>query len=368
MFRDIRPNNSGESRLGMSAFYYPIRGSFYRGYYLRPCMINPKEIFAIGSTQAFTELALEVFRIQSHRNPLYKRYLELLQCNPEFVKSISEIPFLPIEFFKTHDIVTQSPDSVSGSNTITFTSSGTTGQTAGRHIVSDVSVYEESFSKGFELFYGRPSDYCILALLPNYLEREGSSLVYMMDRLIKDSNHSLSGFYLQDHQQLNRVLENLKAAKQKTLLLGVTYALLDFANAYPIHFPELIVMETGGMKGKREEMIRSEVHDLLKKGFGVERIHSEYGMTELLSQAYSHGEGVFHAPPWMKIIIRQQHDLFSEESNGKTGVISVIDLANIHSCSFIATQDVGRMHPDGWFEVLGRTDFSDVRGCNLMVE
>jgi len=318
------------------------------------------------SNTEFEKSALEIFRFQSEHNPVYKKYLELLHCNPETVDSISDIPFLPVEFFKTHDIKTQSSDS--NSIPIIFTSSGTSTETVSRHIVNDISIYERSFLKGFEMFYGPVTDYCILALLPSYLEREGSSLIYMMDRLIKDSSHKLSGFYLHDHEQLSTVLKEQRELKQKTLLLGVTYALLDFAENYSMDFPELIVMETGGMKGKRDEMIRADVHDILKKGFCVNRIHSEYGMTELLSQAYSNGNGIFHCPPWMKIVIRQQHDLFSEEDDGKTGVISVIDLANIYSCSFITTQDVGRKNPDGSFEVLGRTDFSDVRGCNLMVE
>ena len=325
-----------------------------------------EQIFQLSSSSEFDRYALEVFRFQSVRNEVYKKYLSLLGCNPDSILSVADIPFLPIEIFKTFDVVTNAEDSNGAS--VTFTSSGTTGQNVSRHIVSDVTIYESSFRKGFEFFYGPVSDYCILALLPGYMEREGSSLVFMMDRLIKDSNHSKSGFYLHEHQQLKEVLESLKVAKQKTLLLGVTYALLDFAEAFPFHFPELIVMETGGMKGNREEMIRTDVHEILKKGFGVQHIHSEYGMTELLSQAYSKGEGIFYRPPWMKIVIRQQHDLFSEEDRGRTGVISVIDLANIYSCSFITTQDVGRVNEDGSFEVLGRTDFSDVRGCNLMVE
>jgi phenylacetate-coenzyme A ligase PaaK-like adenylate-forming protein len=334
-------------------------------------MINPEEIFSIDSAEAFTKKALEIFQFQSQQNPVYKKYLELLRWDVSSVRSVSEIPFLPIEFFKTHEIITQpqapdfNPDRYRDQ---IFTSSGTTGQAVSKHLVHDISIYEKSFTKCFELFYGPVNDYCILALLPNYLEREGSSLVYMMEKLIKDSDHPQSGFYLHEHQQLKSVLESLKTAKQKTFLLGVTYAMLDFAKMFPVNFPELIVMETGGMKGKREEMIRSDVHDNLKKGFGVTHIHSEYGMTELLSQAYSKGEGIFNCPPWMKIVIHQQHDLFTEEENGKTGVISVIDLANIYSCSFITTQDVGRMHADGSFEVLGRTDFSDMRGCNLMIE
>lgn len=332
-------------------------------------MIDPREIFSINSIASFSKNALEIFRFQSQHNDVYKKYLSLLECNPDSIKSVSEIPFLPIELFKTHEVITTSiKPEIGNQKPETFTSSGTTGQTVSRHIVSDVTVYEKSFRRGFELFYGAVTDYCILALLPSYLEREGSSLVYMIKKLTEDSHHPRSGFYLHNLLDLHVVLKELRERRQKTLLLGVTNALLDFVDAHPIHFPNLIVMETGGMKGKREEMIRSDVHEILKKGFGVNYIHSEYGMTELLSQAYSKGDGIFQCPPWMKIVVRQQHDLLSEEEPGKTGVISVIDLANINSCSFIATQDVGRMHIDGSFEVLGRTDFSDVRGCNLMIE
>ena len=330
-------------------------------------MINSEKIFSINSPKEFEGKAIEVFHFQALNNPVYKKYLELLKCNPELVISTSQIPFLPVEFFKSHDVLAVQPQT-SNLKPETFSSSGTTGARQSRHFVTDISVYEKSFRKGFELFYGPVKDYCVLALLPSYLEREGSSLVYMMDALIKDSCHPQSGFYLHNHDQLFKVLTELKAAGKKTLLIGVTYALLDFAESHPIDFSQLIVMETGGMKGKREEMIRAEVHEKLKKGFGVSHIHSEYGMTELLSQAYSKGDGIFQTPPWMKIIIYQQHDLFTEACEGQTGVISVIDLANIYSCSFITTQDVGRKHADGSFEVLGRTDFSDVRGCNLMVE
>ncbi len=311
-------------------------------------------------------MVLELFQFQALHNPVYKKYLELLKCKPGLVASTSQIPFLPVEFFKSHEINIKSQEP--GIKTKTFDSSGTSGQEVSKHFVEDISVYEKSFRKGFELFYGPVKDFCVLALLPSYLEREGSSLVYMMDALIKDSGHPQSGFYLHNHHQLSEVLISLKEKKQKTLLLGVTYALLHFAESYPLDFPELIVMETGGMKGKREEMIRADVHEQLKGGFGVSHIHSEYGMTELLSQAYSGGDGIFKTPPWMKIIIHQQHDLFSEAGEGEAGVISVIDLANIYSCSFITTQDVGRKHANGSFEVLGRTDFSDLRGCNLMVE
>jgi len=327
---------------------------------------SEKNIFQINTGIEFEAVALRIFRLQAEHNTVYKKYLELIKCRPEAVASISQIPFLPIEFFKTHEIKTDGQKT--SSKTMTFTSSGTSGQEVSKHFVADISVYEKSFCAGFELFYGPVKDFCILALLPSYLEREGSSLVYMMDALIKDSGHPQSGFYLHDHQRLFEVLESLKKQNQKTILLGVTYALLDFAEDHPVNFPGLIVMETGGMKGKRDEMIRANVHEELKKGFGVSHVHSEYGMTELLSQAYSGGEGIFHSPPWMKIIIHQQHDLFTEAEEGQTGVISVIDLANVYSCSFITTQDVGRRHADGYFEVLGRTDFSDVRGCNLMVE
>ncbi len=328
-------------------------------------IINTEKIFSISSEREFENISLEIFRFQALFNPVYKKYLELLKCNPELVTSTSQIPFLPIEFFKSYKVVADSH--ISNLTSHIFLSSGTSGQEVSKHFVEDISVYEKSFRKGFELFYGQVSDYCMLALLPSYLEREGSSLVYMMDALIKDSVHPQSGFYLNNHQQLFEVLTELRDKGQKTILLGVTYALLDFAENLPLNIPELIVMETGGMKGGREEMIRADVHEVLKKGFGVSHIHSEYGMTELLSQAYSKGEGVFQTPPWMKIVIHQQHDLFSEAGEGQTGVISVIDLANIYSCSFITTQDVGRKHAEGTFEVMGRTDFSDVRGCNLMV-
>ncbi|CAN5603113.1 acyltransferase [soil metagenome] len=329
-------------------------------------MFETDIIFSINSENQFEKVALEIFRFQAEHTVIYRKYLELLKCDPGKITSSTQIPFLPVEFFKSHEILVKNQESRAKMKT--FSSSGTTDNIVSKHFVSDISVYDKSFRKGFELFYGDVSDYCILALLPSYLEREGSSLVYMMDALIKDSNNSQSGFYLHNKAELFNVLSELKKQNQKPLLLGVTYALLDFAENHPIHFPELIVMETGGMKGKREEMIRSDVHEKLKKGFGISSVHSEYGMTELLSQAYSSGDGIFLTPPWMKIIIHQQSDLFSEAGEGQTGVISVIDLANIYSCSFITTQDVGRKHSDGSFEVLGRTDFSDMRGCNLMVE
>lgn len=251
---------------------------------------------------------------------------------------------------------------------VVFTSSGTTGMVQSRHPVSDITLYEKSFTCGFEHFYGKAEDYVILALLPSYLEREGSSLIYMVDSLIKQSNDESSGYFLYNHAELFDTLQRLQHKKKKVLLIGVTYALLDFAEAYSLNFPDLIVMETGGMKGKRRELIRAELHNILTAAFGVTSIHSEYGMTELLSQAYSSGGGIFRCPPWMKIQIRDMNDPLSQMENGYTGGVNIIDLANRYSCSFIATQDLGKAYSDGSFEILGRFDNSDIRGCNLLVQ
>lgn len=278
------------------------------------------------------------------------------------VKSVEQIPFLPIEFFKAHKVL-----STAGAVELTFTSSGTTGITTSSHYVTDKTWYEDSFRHAFNLFYGDVKDYTVLALLPSYLEREGSSLIYMVNDLIKQSNNSNNGFFLYNHDDLYQQLKKQQHAQKPTLLIGVTFALLDFIENYRINFPELIVMETGGMKGRRKEMIREELHSILCDGFGVSAIHSEYGMTELLSQAYSLGDGIFVCPPWMKIIIRDTNDPISTLPNGKTGGINVIDLANINSCSFIATQDLGKTFTNGSFEVLGRFDQSDIRGCNLLI-
>lgn len=237
-----------------------------------------------------------------------------------------------------------------------------------QHPVMDVSIYEESFRKGFELFYGDIKKYAILALLPSYQEREGSSLIYMVDDLIRLSENKKSGYFLYNHAELAQTLEELKQSNTPTLLLGVTYALLDFAESHSVEFPEMIVMETGGMKGKRREMVREELHQILCAGFGVPAIHSEYGMTELLSQAYSKGAGRFHCPPWMQVATRDTNDPLQLLESGQTGGINIIDLANIHSCSFVATQDLGKLHTNGSFEVLGRFDNSDIRGCNLLVQ
>ncbi len=281
---------------------------------------------------------------------------------PTSVKKIENIPFLPIQFFKSHRVISKSV-----SETITFASSGTTGNLTSKHYVSDLKLYENSFLKAFELIYGKPSQYAILALLPSYLERGGSSLVYMAASLIETSDIEHSGFYLNDTKALIEKLILLESINQKTILLGVSYALLDLIEEQNFKLKNTIIMETGGMKGKRKELVKDELHSILQNGFGVDRIHSEYGMTELLSQAYSKGQGVFHTPPWMKILTRDTEDALSFVK-GKTGGINVIDLANLYSCSFIATQDLGRIREDGSFEVLGRFDASDIRGCNLMVQ
>ncbi|MCK6649784.1 MAG: acyl transferase [Bacteroidia bacterium] len=330
--------------------------------------ININSIFNIKSDLDFRRMALDIFRYQAENNIVYKQYLQSLRISVNSIDQIEKIPFIPVEFFKSFEVITGSI--LEEHQSKLFTSSGTTGQITSKHYVKDVSIYEKSFTKAFELFYGNIHDYCILALLPSYLEREGSSLVYMADDLIKKSKHHESGFYLHNYDELILTLQNLQDKKQKTLLLGVTYALLDVVEQFPLFRGgnNLIVMETGGMKGKRKEMIREELHTVLCEGFGVNTIHSEYGMTELLSQAYSKGNGVFNCPPWMKILIRDTNDPFSYLPHGRTGGINVIDLANIYSCSFIATQDLGKTNPNTSFEVLGRFDNSDIRGCNLLVQ
>ena len=325
-------------------------------------MISSQDIFTISSQKQFEKIALKVFRFQYDNNQVYREFCQLLKTEKQEVKSLQQIPFLPIQFFKSHAVV-------SNTNPIqeTFTSSGTTGMITSKHFVTDVSIYEESYSKGFSQFYGNIEDYTILALLPSYLEREGSSLIYMVKDLIELSNNSNSGFYLNQYDELIKKLIDLDQSGQNVILIGVTYALLDLIELNKFQLKNTIIMETGGMKGKRKEMIREELHEQLCNGFGVSAIHSEYGMTELLSQAYSLGNGVFECPQWMHILIRETEDALNYVSNGKTGGINVIDLANINSCSFIATQDLGKKNPNNSFEVLGRFDNSDIRGCNLMV-
>ena len=324
--------------------------------------LNYSSFFKIGSREEFEKTAIEVFKFQSGHSPVYQRFVKFLKINPSTVNSISQIPFLPISFFKTEKIIRSSQN-----EEIVFTSSGTTGTEQSKHFVSDTKLYIDSFHFVFKHFYGSPSNYIFLALLPGYLERTGSSLIFMMDELFRLSGKTESGFYLKEHDKLAKIIHALEAKKRKTILVGVSFALLDFIEKYQFDLKHTIVMETGGMKGNRKELVREELHDILKKGFGVKQIHSEYGMTELLSQAYSSGEGRFFCPPWMKVAIRDTEDPLCLLPNGKSGGINVIDLANLNSCSFIATQDLGKIHEDGSFEVLGRFDHSDIRGCNLMV-
>lgn len=325
--------------------------------------MNPyTDIFSIRSQKVFEKIALKVFRHQFDNNKVYQDFCLLLKKDKSNVKTIFEIPFLPIQFFKSHEIL-------SSSNPIqeTFTSSGTTGSVTSKHLVTDVTLYEQSFRNAFSQFYGNIEDYVILALLPSYLERKGSSLVYMVNDLIKASNQSKSGFYLHNYDELIPTLFELDSSGQNVLLIGVTYALLDLVEQQNFQLKNTIIMETGGMKGKRKEIIREELHTILCNGLGVPSIHSEYGMTELLSQAYSLGNGIFECPPWMAVLVRDTEDALTYVEDGKNGCINVIDLANINSCSFIATQDLGKKYPNHSFEVLGRFDASDVRGCNLMV-
>ncbi|MBL7916427.1 MAG: acyl transferase [Bacteroidia bacterium] len=307
-------------------------------------------------------MALELFRYQSTNILPYASYLNYLKTDINSINHYSQIPFLPVTVFKTHDVT-----EVGNETGFYFSSSGTTGQVTSKHFVPDKTIYEKSFLKCFELFYGAPDKYCILALLPSYLERSGSSLVYMADRLIKESHHPDSGFYLHNYEELRIKIHKLNEQRTPVFLLGVTYALLDLFNEPLAAGSNMIIMETGGMKGKRAELIKPELHHILKKQSGANVIHSEYGMTELLSQAYAVADGIFTTPPWMKVLIGDLHDPFSKVADESTGVIQVIDLANIHSCAFIATQDLGRNTSEGRFEIMGRMDHSEWRGCNLMV-
>ncbi len=325
-------------------------------------MINPQDLFTISSHKQFEKMALKVFRFQYENNLVYKEFCDFMNTDIQKVKSIQQIPFLPIQFFKSHNVVSTT-DAIQE----TFTSSGTTGMITSKHLVTDISVYEQSYRNAFSKFYGNIEDYVVLALLPSYLERSGSSLIYMVKDLIGLSNNEHSGFYLNNYDELIAKLIELDNAGQNVILIGVTYALLDLVEQQKFQLKNTIIMETGGMKGKRKEMIREELHELLCNGFGVQSIHSEYGMTELLSQAYSLGNGIFECPAWMHILIRDTEDALTYVDYGKTGGVNVIDLANLNSCSFIATQDLGKKYPNNAFEILGRFDNSDIRGCNLMV-
>jgi len=319
-------------------------------------------LFKLHNTNNFNEIALDIFRFQAINNIVYNTFLTYLKVDINSIQKIEDIPFLPIQFFKSHKILT----SKEATEQI-FLSSGTTGMEQSKHYVTDISIYEESFTKTFQYFYGAIENYTILALLPSYLERTGSSLIYMADNFIKKSNNPKSGFYLNNLDELAKNLIELDKKGEKVLLIGVSFALLDLLDKYKFNLKNTIIMETGGMKGKRKELIREELHSILCNGFGVSEIHSEYGMTELLSQGYSKGNGIFECPPWMKILTRDTEDALTILPEGKSGGINVIDLANINSCSFIATQDLGKTYKNNTFEVLGRFDNSDIRGCNLLV-
>ncbi|QXP63659.1 acyl transferase [Polaribacter sp. HaHaR_3_91] len=319
-------------------------------------------IFNIRNQEEFKQAALAVFKHQFKNNKVYRSFCDLLYIHPSDVTKVEEIPFLPIQFFKSRKVLSSLEEIEE-----TFTSSGTTGSLTSKHFVTDINLYKESYLKGFAHFYGNIEDYVVLALLPNYLERNGSSLVYMVDDLIQKSNNTESGFYLDNIEELAKKLVELDKKGQKTLLIGVSFALLDLIEMQQFNLKNTIIMETGGMKGRRKELIRAELHQLLQSGFGVSEIHSEYGMTELLSQGYSNGNGVFDTPPWMKILTRDTEDALTIQQVEKTGGINVIDLANYNSCAFIATQDLGKVHQNGTFEIIGRFDNSDIRGCNLMV-
>ena len=319
-------------------------------------------VFNIQNQSDFKTCALQVFRHQFKNNAIYRSFCDLLYIHSSDVKEVEEIPFLPIQFFKSHAVLS-STQAVKE----TFTSSGTTGSSVSKHMVTDLSWYTKSYTKGFEYFYGPIEEYTVLGLLPNYLERDGSSLIYMVDDFIKKSNNPASGFYLNNLTELSKTLIALDKKGEKVLLVGVTFALLDLIERQQFKLQNTIIMETGGMKGRRKEIIRNELHEILCAGFGVSKIYSEYGMTELLSQGYSSGDGIFDCPPWMKILARDTEDALTMVGTNKTGGLNVIDLANYNSCSFIATQDLGKVDNNGRFEVLGRFDHSDIRGCNLMV-
>ncbi|MEY3873966.1 MAG: hypothetical protein RL363_687 [Bacteroidota bacterium] len=308
----------------------------------------------------FLPICQKVFEFQAALNPVYKQWIQLSKQENPLIKGVHQIPFLPIAFFKSHNVyIGEQPNTL-------FESSGTTQDVVSKHWVADINLYEQSFIKCFNLFYGNASDYCIIGLLPSYLERKHSSLVYMVDKLIQLSGHEQSGFYLNEFENLDKVIKALEATKQKTLLVGVSFALIDFMEAFPQQLQYTTIIETGGMKGRKLEMLKPALHNYLKSGFGTTQIHSEYGMTELLSQAYSMGNGLFRCPPWMKVLVGDEEDPGSLKTVGK-GVIHVIDLANIYSCAFIATEDLGHLYEDGSFEILGRMDTSDRRGCSLLV-
>jgi hypothetical protein len=324
--------------------------------------IHHSRIFGIETSSEFANVALEVFRYQSIACPIYKRYLNLLEVDPQTIVSISDIPYLPIEIFRESPVIVEGRVAQ-----MVFQSSGTTGAISSAHHVADLSLYRQSLLDGFRRHYGSPSDFTFLALLPTYIERPSASLIYMVKTLIEESGQEEDGFYIDDLSKLHKRITELLGTGKKIFLIGVTFALLDFSDRFQLQLGNTIVVETGGMKGRRKEIIREELHERLCGRLGISTIHSEYGMTELLSQAWSKGKGLYSTPPWMHVDIGDINDPFQKTTNGTTGVIRVIDLANLYSCSFISTQDIGKKSSDGSFEVLGRLDNSDLRGCNLML-
>jgi len=325
--------------------------------------MNPSDIFGIQDERHFREAALKVFYFQKKQNPVYKRFLEALSASRLSVSEPYAIPCMPVEIFKKHKVLSTNQEPL-----LVFESSGTTGMETSRHWVWDANLYKASFIEGFRLFWGDPSEWTFLALLPSYLERQNSSLVYMMKGLMEQSNSPYNGFYLNEYRLvMEKARQALRWGQGKVMLVGVSFALLDLAECCPADIGDVVVVETGGMKGRRRELTRQELHDILKEAFGVDQIASEYGMTELLSQAWSRGEGRFRTPPWMRIFLTEPEDPFALVPPGRSGLINIIDLANYWSCSFLATRDIGKFLPDGSFEVLGRHDLADIRGCNLMV-
>lgn len=320
-------------------------------------------IFSLGSKNEFNKIAMELYGWHYENNLVFRKFSDFTGRNPKNTLIASEIPCLPVNLFRYHRILPVGFKAIRH-----FETSGTTSGETGKHYIADEDLYLKSAMQTFSLFYGDIDEYVILALLPGYLERQNSSLIFMVNQWIESSKHSDSGFYLSEHKKLFRTLKKLQKAKQKTILLGVTHALVDFSEQFQVDFPELIVMETGGMKGRREELSREELHRLLKPAFGVKSIHSEYGMTELLSQAYSKGDGIFRCPPWMRVFLRDNNDPLSAPENKKNGAINIIDLANMYSCPFIATDDTGILYDDGSFEINGRLDFSIIRGCSTMIK
>ena len=321
--------------------------------------IDIESLWRLPSDQ-FLPTCKKVFDWQVQNNPVYQQWVNLIAKDAKAPAEMNQIPFLPISFFKSHAVF------VGDQPATLFESSGTTQDVVSKHWVADTTIYKQSFLQCFQLFYGAPADYCVLGLLPSYLERNHSSLVYMVNELINTSNHPDSGFYLDDFASLDSVLKKLELQKQKVWLIGVSFALIDFSSAFPQQLNNTMVIETGGMKGRKQELTKLELHTVLTTQLGTQKIHSEYGMTELLSQAYSYGDGVFTCPPWMKVLVSDDDDPTILKSRGR-GVLHIIDLANIYSCSFIATQDLGEINEDGSFQVLGRVDASDRRGCSLMV-